>query len=344
MDLHDFLRRIPKVELHVHLEGSVKASTFVELARKHGVKLPPHDKPEDLYDYPDIYRFLQIYDLVARAVRDRDDFRRITYETLQEAAEHNVRYREMFWSPKVHMDLGVPYDTAIDGIRDGIRDAERDYGIRCKMIAGINRMEPPEKGFEMVKTVIENPRDELIGIGMDYAEADNPPEKFWKAYRLAAQHGLHLTAHASEDAPPRNVETCLDLLGCERIDHGYHVIEDEALTRRCAEEGVVFTVCPISTAWVYFGNNLANHPIKEMARRGLKIMVNCDDPPMFKTNPTKEYIVMAEYMGFSPADFREFVLNGIDGSWLDDPTKRRWRREWAWEIDKLMAQLEKEAG
>ena len=340
MDLHTFLKKIPKVSLHLHLEGSVQASTVIDLASKNGVPLPDYKKPEDIYDYPDIYQFLKMYDVVSQSVREREDFQRIAYETLQQAAEHGVRHREMFWSPTTHMGFGVPYETAVDGIIDGIRDAATDFGVQCFLIADINRMESPELGLEMVQTVIEHPRDELVGIGMDYAEAEYPPERFWKAYRLARQHGLHRTAHASEDAPPRNVETCLDLLGCERIDHGYHVIEDGRIVKRCADEGVVFSCCPMSTAWVYFGEDLTRHPIKEMAERGLKIMVDCDDPPMFQTDPTNDYVAMADHMGFGPEDFREFVLNGVDGSWLDDPTKRRWRREWSQEIDELIAQLD----
>jgi adenosine deaminase len=339
MDLYTFLKRLPKVSLHVHLAGSVQPSTFVELASKNGVALPAYREPKDLYDYPDFYQFITMFDLVIASVRDRADFHRITYETLQQAAEHGVRHREMFWNPTIHMACGVPYETAVDGIIDGIRDARTDFGIQCFLIADINRMGTPELGLEMVQTVLAHPREDVVGIGMDYAEAENPPEKFWKAYRLAGERGLRRTAHASEDAPARNVETCLDLLGCERIDHGYHVIEDARITQRCADQGVVFSCCPRSTAWVYFGKDLARHPIREMARRGLKIMVDCDDPPMFQTDPTSDYVAMAEHMGFGPEDLREFVLNGIDGSWLDDPTKRRWRREWSREIDALITQL-----
>lgn len=342
VDFHSLLRAIPKVSLHCHLEGSVQPGTFVELAAKHEVELPDGVDPADPYDYPDIYGFLNVYNLVGQSVRDRDDFRRITYETLQEAADGGVRYREMFWSPMDHFQVGVEYGTAIDGIIDGIRDAKTDFGIECRMIADINRMQEPEAGLAMVEKVVENPRDELIGIGLDYAEADFPPERLWKAYRLAARHGLHRTAHACEDGPARNIETCLDLLGCERIDHGYHVLGDDDLVRRCVDEGVVFTCCPVSTAWVYFNGDLANHPIKEMAARGIKLMLDCDDPPMFKTDPANDYIVAADEMGFGPADFRQFMFNGIDGTWLDEPTKRRWRLEWGREIDDLIVQLDNE--
>jgi len=339
VNIETYVKKIPKVELHCHLEGSVQASTFVELATKHSVKLPPYKKPQDLYQYDNILDFLKIYALVGQCVRDHDDFRRITYETLQEAHDHGVRHREMFWSPMDHLAFGVPYETAIDGIIEGIHDAVKDFGITCWMIADINRMQPPEAGAEMVETVLAHPREELVGIGLDYAEANDPPEKFWRAFRLAGKGGLHRTAHACEDAPARNVETCLDLLGCERIDHGYHVLEDERIAQRCRDEGVVFTTCVVSSASVYSGKDYSQHPVRKMKEAGLKIMLNCDDPPMYQTNPSYDYVVCAEHMGFTPEDFREIVMNGIDGSWLPDPEKRQMRREWGEEIDRMIAGL-----
>ena len=117
------------------------------------------------------------------------------------------------------------------------------------------------------------------------------------------------------------------------------MIEDDAILSRCRDEGVVFTCTPVSTAWVYFGPDYSKHPIREMAQRGLKIMIDCDDPPMFKTDPTTDYIVAAEHMGFTPADFKQFLLNAIDGTWTDEPTKREWRHNWAADFDALAAQI-----
>lgn len=339
MEMSEFLKQIPKVSLHLHLMGSVQAETAVELCRKHGVALPDHDDPADLYDYSDIYEFLHMYDNTALGVIDRDDFERIAYETLTEAAQHNVRYREMSFNPTTHMAAGVDYATCVDGLIDGIDAARRDHGIECRLIAAVNRMESPELAVQMVETMVANPRDEVIGIGMDYAEAEFPPERFWKAYRLADRHGYHLTAHQSEDAPPRNIVTALDLLGCERVDHGYHVVESEEVMKRCRDEGVVFTCTPVSTAWVYFADDFEHHPIRQMREFGLKISLDCDDPPMFGTDPTKDMVMAHEHMGFEVEDFRQSMLNGIDGAWVDEPTKREWRRRWALEFDELAAQL-----
>ena len=337
MDLGEFLKAIPKVSLHLHLMGSIQAATVVDLAGKHGVELPPFDEPEDLYDYPDIYKFLHMYDNSALAIIDRDDFERICYETLTEAAEHNVRYRELSFNPTTHMAAGVNYKTCVDGLIDGINAARADHGIECRLIAAINRMESPELGVEMVETILEHRRDEVIGIGMDYAEAEFPPERFWKAYRMAEAAGLRLTAHQSEDAPPRNIETCLDLLGCERVDHGYHVVESIEIMTRCRDEGVVFTCAPVSTAWVYFDDDFANHPLRRMREFGLRISLDCDDPPMFRTDPTKDYVIAAEHLGFTVDDFRDCMLSGIDGSWLDEPTKKEMRLMWVQEFDELAA-------
>ena len=196
MNMHEFLKALPKVSLHVHLMGSVQARTAVDLCNKHGVPLPDYEEPEDLYDYPDIYKFLHLYDNTALAVRDREDFHRIAYETLTEAAENNVRYREMFFNPTTHMAAGASYETCVDGLIDGIRDARTDHGIDCKLIAAVNRMETPELAVTMVETLAEHPRDDVIGIGMDYAEAEFPPERFWKAYRMAD------AARAAPDRPP----------------------------------------------------------------------------------------------------------------------------------------------
>ena len=340
MEMNEFLRAIPKVSLHLHLMGSVQARTAVDLCTKHGVELPDFDEPEDLYDYPDIYKFLHMYDNTALGVIDRGDFERICYETLTEAAEHNVRWREMSFNPTTHMAAGASYETCVDGLIDGINAARTDHGIECRLIAAVNRMETPELAVSMVETMLEHPRDEVIGIGMDYAEAEFPPERFWKSYRMAGQAGLHLTAHQSEDAPPRNIITCLDLLGCERVDHGYHVIESEEIMARCRDDGVVFTCTPVSTAWVYFGDDLSSHPIRKMKDFGIKLMLDCDDPPMFQTDPTRDYVVAYDHMGFTVEDFRNCMLNGIDGSWLDEPTKREMRRDFANEFDELAAQLD----
>ncbi len=248
---------------------------------------------------------------------------------------YSVRYLQPFGDP----GTGAPHQVALDGMLAGLRAAETDYGVQCRLIAGLSRMETPQKNVAMVQSTLDNRRDEIIGIGMGGYEPDGPPEWFVEAYRLAERAGLHLTCHSAEHGPAINVQTSLDLLHCERIDHSYHVIEDDKITQRCVDEGICFTVCPTTSARSS-GWEMSNHPIRTMAQRGLKIMINSDDSGTSGTDLGREYILMADHMGFTPADFKRFVLNGIDGAWLDDSTKRQWRAEWSREIDTLIAQLD----
>jgi hypothetical protein len=172
---------------------------------------------------------------------------------------------------------------------------------------------------------------------MDGAEAPDPPEKFVEAYRLAKRGGLRLTAHACEDAPAQNITTCLDLLGCERIDHGYHILGDDEVVKRALDDGITFTVCPTATAVCYFDpDDFTKHPIREMASQGLKIMLNSDDPPMFHTDIGKEYVEMTKAAEWPPEKVREFVMNGVEAAWVDEGERRRMRAEFERELDEVL--------
>jgi adenosine deaminase len=183
----------------------------------------------------------------------------------------------------------------------------------------------------------------VIGLGMDYRENDRPPELFWKAYREARRAGLKTTAHAGEFGMPwTNVETCLELLGCDRIDHGYTIVDNPKLTRACAERGILFTVVPTNS---YYLRTLPprkwaeDHPIRKMAALGLKIHPNTDDPPLHQVTPAGAWQLMFSHFGFSFDALRGFMLNGLDGAWIDAGTRRRWRREWTAEFDRLRVDL-----
>ncbi len=340
MRYEEFLRRVPKVELHCHFEGTVRPATFAELARKHGVPLPT-DEVDKLYDYDSIYEFLTIFAMVSSTLIDREDFARTAYESIEDGVKlGNLKYREMFFNPTLHTKRGVPYATVVDGLVDGIRAAEADFGVGCRLIADVYRQDTPAEAREMVEQVLAHRPDEMIGLGMDGAEAPDPPEQFVDAYALAQGGGLRLTAHACEDAPAKNIATCLDVLGCERIDHGYHILEDEGLVARCRDEGITFTVCPTATAVCYFdAEDYTKHPILQMADSGLKLMVNSDDPTMFHTDIGTEYVKIAEAGNWDAARIREFSLNGVDGSWLSDDEKRTMRQEFVQELDRLEAGL-----
>jgi len=339
MDYPEYLRKVPKVELHCHFEGTVRAATFADLARQHDVALPTDDVAR-LYDYDTIYEFLKIFGMVSSTLIDRADFARCAYESLEDGVRlGNLRYREMFFNPTLHTRRGIPMATVMGGLVDGIRAAETDFGVRCKLIADVYRQDAPELARQMVEDVLANRVDELIGLGMDGAEAPDPPEKFLQAYEAAKAGGLRLTSHASEDAPPVNITTCLDVLGCERIDHGYHILSDQDVMNRCKDDGIYFTCCPTSTAVVYGWPDLTTHPIKDMVAAGLNVMLNSDDPTMFHTDLGREYVELCTALGYDQRTVRRLVLNGVDATWLDDTEKAALRAEFTAELDALDAAL-----
>ncbi|MCU1484502.1 MAG: adenosine deaminase [Actinomycetia bacterium] len=339
MDYAEYLRRLPKVELHCHVEGTLRPSTVADLAKKHGMTLPTPDVDE-LYSYETIYEFLEVFRFVNSTVIDRDDFARIAYESLEDGVTlGNLKYREMFFNPTLHTPRGVDMATIVNGFADGIKAAEVDYGVRCFLIADVYRQDDPAMALAMTEDVLANRVPELVGLGMDGAEAPDPPEKFVDSYRLAGNAGLRLTSHASEDAPPVNITTCLDVLGCERIDHGYHILSDEAVVARCRDEGIHFTCCPTSTAVVYGWPDLTAHPIKGMIEAGLKVHLNSDDPTMFRTDIGKEYVDFIGQNDYSPELAKELVHNGVDATWLSDDEKAAMHKAFDAEIAELDAQL-----
>jgi adenosine deaminase len=303
----------------------------------------------ELYEGDTFQTFFKCYDRVCRSIRDKDDFWRITYEALEDASGRGVRYQEMFWNPTTHMEFGVPFIDQIEGITEGIRQAEVDFGIQARLIAAIHRERSPDLSVELIQLMIKYRNEYLIGVGLDYSEETNPPERFWKAYRLAKEANFHRTAHICEIvSPPRDLETCLDLLNCERIDHGYRVILDRDLTQRCANEGVVFTVVPdicnyeipgTIEEWTAHGLNPEECPIKTMVDLGLRVVLSSDEPAILNAGLVENYIFARERMGFSPSEFKQLVLNGIEGAWLDEATKRQWREDWTREIDTFISVL-----
>lgn len=342
MQLEQFVRNLPKAELHLHLAGAVNARTFLKLARKNNVALPDFDEVEDLYRYDNLVDFLEVYDLVARSVVDADDFHLIAYEALEHVAKAGGRYTEFFFSPQVHQDAGISYQTMFSGILQAMDDAERDFGLVSRLIPAINRELSLDRSLEFLELILPFRSDKVIGIGLDYDEEPFPPAPFKPVYDKAKKAGMRLTAHAGEGGPAANVRDALDLLGVERIDHGYRVMEDPDLVARCIAEDIAFTVCPSSTVILTHWRDLtaADHPIRTMLDAGLKLVVDTDDPPMLQTDLAKEYRLLAETMSLDRASLAALALNSLDAAWLDDSTRRAWRAEWTRDIDLLMAKPE----
>lgn len=334
LTLPEFLHALPKAELHCHLLGTVRQGTFAELALREKAPLDAAEI-EAFYTRGEkpvgVLRVLRALD--AWLLRRPDDLHRISYEYLQDAASHNVRYAEFFWNPTGTVrQSGIAYPLAQQAILRAVADAQKDFGITARLVPAIDREASPEEAVEMVRWVVAHRRDEVPGIGMDYREVDRPPELFAQAYADARHAGLRTTAHAGEFGMPwGNVRTAVELLQVDRIDHGYTVVDNPDFAADCAARGIVFTVVPTNS---YYLRTLAperwalDHPIRRMPGLGLRIHPNTDDPALHHVTPTQAWQMMVRDFGFGLDDLRGFMLNGLDAAWIDDEERRRLRGEW----------------
>jgi len=336
--MSDLFRRLPKAELHLHLEGAIRPATAVELAAKNGLPfLAPGESVEDLFDYDELGAFLAVYDKVASTVRTADDFRRITYEMLEDCAASGARHVEFFISPHAHE--GVPFEVQFAGIRAGMAEARADFGLSCLFAPGINREAGPEAAEAYLDECLKWGGADMAGVGLDYYEAPYPPEPFAAVFARARAAGLEVTAHAGEGGPAAYVAGSLDALGVRRIDHGYAVVDDPALVARCRAEGVLFTCCPSTTVYTTPWKDLSapDHPIRRMKEAGLRVTIHSDDPPFFHTTLAREYEIAHRDLGFSLAEIKASILAGIRASWLPAPERAALAEAWELEIDALLA-------
>jgi adenosine deaminase len=325
-DVYDL---IPKVELHCHVEGTLRPSTVAELAHKSGRTLPVDD-PSHLYRYGSLNEFLQVFWLVQETLTTPDDWARAAYESIVDAAPHGLRYREMFFTPARHLAAGQDLGGIIEGLTAGISAAEVETGVRCGLIADCDRAFGGVAGCELVERLGELRRagraERVLGVGMDSTELGVNLRDYADAFALAGRLRLRRTAHAGEDVGPENIALALDVLGAERIDHGLAILEDVALTLRAAENRVPLTVCPSSN--VLIANKYArleDHPFRQMREAGLLATLNTDDPAMTELNLGTEYRAVAKALRLDLGALCTVALDGIEASWLDGGDKRALR-------------------
>ena len=329
-DLYD---RIPKVELHCHVEGTVRPTTVMELARKAGRPLPV-DEPEDLYRYTSLDSFLAIFWLVQETLTEPADWERIAYESLVDAAPHGLRYRETFFTPARHLAAGQDLAGIVDGLSAGIAAAEAETGVRAALIADMDRAYGPAAALDFVGQIAALRRagraDLLIGVGMDSTELGIDLAAFKPAFDLARSAGLRVTGHAGEavGVGPANIRVALDVLRVERVDHGVAVMEDPELVRRLAGERIPLTVCPNSN--VVIANrfpSLEAHPFRAMRAAGLVATINTDDPGMTDLDLGKEYRTVAAAQRLTFDEIAAVALDGVEACWLEGADKAALRAE-----------------
>ena len=313
----------PKIELHVHLEGTVRPETLLEIARRNDYALPA-DTVEGLaplYDYRDFAHFIEVWILTTNALRTRDDFRRVVVDYAEEAAGYGAVYMEAIFSPAERISRGISWDEIFGGYCDGAEEAREQHGVEIRLTPDIYRGLSLEGAKELVQ-VSSRYRDRgVVAVGLGGLEADFPPEPYAPAFELARAEGLASVPHAGEVAGPASIRGALDALHADRIRHGIRAIDDPALVEELRDREIVLDVCPISNVRTGAVPSLDVHPLRELAAAGVRCSVSTDDPAMFNTDLGHEYDTAAS-LGVGP---RKAYENGVAGALCDDATRKRLR-------------------
>jgi len=343
----EFARRVPKVDLHCHLTGSLSIDTLLGLAAR-------HDRAIDIGRLRDAYdvmgappgqreeKFFRSLDVVASLLTSQEDLEFAVYSVARdEARKSNLRYLEMFVNPTALARTGMSFVEIRDGLIRGARSAYADHRVTVRFIACILRDEPTSYAEQMIDELLEYRTDEFIGIGLDGPELlpQSQPARFAAAYQRAGKAGLRRTAHLTE-TPPQSLITCLDDLGCDRIDHGYPVTEDAAMLRRAVDSGIFFTCCLTITRGIlgevddrYLEPH--THPATAMISAGLPIILGTDDGALCATNIGTEYALAAQWYGWDREDLVTMSMRGLDAAWIDDAERAALRAEFNAELGSL---------
>ena len=315
--LESLIARLPKAELHLHIEGSLEPELLFALAERNGVAIPfaSVDEVRAAYSFSNLQDFLDIYYQGMAVLITEQDFYDLTWAYLQRAAADSVRHVEIFFDPQGHTERGIAFETVLDGIERALQQGERELGISYRLIMCFLRHLSEEEAFATLEQAMPH-RHRIHGVGLDSSELGHPPAKFQRVFARARELGLHVTAHAGEEGPPEYVHEALDLLEVERIDHGNRALEDAALVDRIAREGLTLTVCPQSNLRLCVIPDMAHSPVKRMLDLGLKATVNSDDPAYFGGYINDNFRSITKALGLTAAELVQLAENSFTGSFL----------------------------
>lgn len=313
----------PKIELHVHLEGTVRPATLLEIAKRNDYALPADTEEElaAIYDFRDFTHFIEVWVLTTNALRTADDFRQVVTDYAEEAAFHGAVYVEGIFSPAERVRRGVDWDEIFSGYCDGAAEARELHGVEVRLTPDMIRGYPLEAAEETVRYAAKYRDRGIVGVGLGGLEAEYPPEPYEPAFDLARELGLASVPHAGEVAGPPSVRGALEKLGAVRLRHGIRAADDPGLVREIADRRVVLDVCPISNLRTRAVASLEEHPLPKLLAAGAVCSISTDDPAMFGTDLSQDYEAATE-LGLDPRDAYEA---GLEGALCDDATKARLR-------------------
>lgn len=325
MTRKEFIRLVPKTELHLHIEGTFEPELMFAIAHRNSIQLP-YATVEELkkaYEFANLQEFLDLYYAGAGVLLYEQDFYDLTRAYFDRIHAQGVVHAEIFFDPQAHTDRGVAFVTVLQGITRAMDDVRAEYGLSSGLILSILRHLSEESALHTLDEALPY-KQYFIGVGLDSSELGHPPAKFKRVFDRARAEGLKILAHAGEEGPPAYIREALRELNVDRLDHGNRSLEDEQLVEELIRRRIALTLCPLSNLKLQVIKEMKQHPIKKMMERGMLVTVNSDDPAYFGGYLTENYEAIAEALDLSIDQLRQLAINSFEASFLPDDEKKQW--------------------
>ena len=325
MSLLEFIKKSPKAELHLHIEGTLEPEQMFALAKRNNIQIPFKNinEAKEAYNFSNLESFLKTYYEGAKVLIKEQDFFDLTWAYALKCKEDNIVHTEIFFDAQTHTDRGISFDIVINGIYKALQKAQKEFGLSFKIIMCFLRHLDEEKGFKILDQALAH-KDKIYGVGLDSSETGNPPNKYEKLFKKAIKYGFITVAHAGEEGPPEYIWEALNLLNVKRIDHGVQCLKDEKLVEKLSKNQIPLTVCPLSNIKLRVFNKLEEHNLKKMLDKKLMVMVNSDDPAYFGGYLNKNLIETQAALNLSKDEVKTLLVNSFKSSFLNEEKKKEW--------------------
>ncbi|MBY8042210.1 adenosine deaminase [Vibrio fluvialis] len=322
--MKEFIQQLPKVELHLHIEGSLEPELMFDLAQRNQIAIPfsSPDEVRAAYQFSNLQSFLDIYYQGANVLIHEQDFFDLTWAYLLRCQQDNVMHTEIFFDPQTHTARGIAFETVINGITQALEKGQQELGISSQLIMCFLRHLSEADAMLTLQQALPY-KDKIVGVGLDSSEQGHPPEKFQQVFRQAREAGFIAVAHAGEEGPALNIRNAIDLLGVQRVDHGVRCVEDVALVQELKQTRMPLTVCPLSNLKLKVFTEMEQHNIVDLLRQGLCVTINSDDPAYFGGYMTDNFMAVADAHPMSHQELAQFTLNAIEASFISAEDKAR---------------------
>ena len=325
MSIVEFIKKKPKAELHLHIEGTLEPDHMFVLAKRNNIQIPFNNISDvkKAYNFSNLESFLKIYYEGSKVLVKEQDFFDLTWAYVLKCKEDNVVHTEVFFDPQTHVYRGISFDTVISGIYKALKKANKEFGLSFKIIMCFLRHLDQESGLEILNQALAH-KDKIFGVGLDSSETGNPPRKFEKLFKKAIEKDFITVAHAGEEGPPEYIWEALNLLNVKRIDHGVQCLHDEKLVKKLCNNQIPLTVCPLSNIKLRVFKKLEEHNLKKMLDKKLIVTVNSDDPAYFGGYVNKNLIEIQAALNLSANEVKTLLINSFKSSFLKEEEKKEW--------------------